>query len=150
MDNAVKLKLQPGFFKNGTEYQAAGRWADGDLVRWHNECIKPINGWIRKSDSATGVPLPALWAASGEAARSGIVVGDSEGGVNTYIGTNKAIYQISNSNTVTAVTPSGFTAKSQHPASGAGYVMFRYSYGAYGVRRPATAVATPMVFSWGF
>lgn len=149
-DNAIKLKLDAGFYKNGTEYQAAGRWADGDLVRWHNDNIKPINGWRIRTDFATNLRLAPLWTAVGEAARSGIALNDSLGGVNTYIGTNKKLYQVSNSNEVTDVTPPGFVAKPKHASTNTGYGTFRYSYGSYGDARPTLAIQTQMVFSWGF
>lgn len=149
-DGAIKLKLDAGFYKNGTEYQAAGRWLDGDLVRWHNDSIKPINGWQRKADFVTNLPLAPLWSTGGEAVRSGLAVGDTVGGVATYFGTNKKIYQLSNSNVKDDVTPAGFTAKPQHATADGGYGSFRYSYGQYGVKRPTRNASIPMVFSWGF
>jgi len=39
------LKLPPGMFRNGTEYQAKGRWIDGNLVRFVEKTIRPIGGW---------------------------------------------------------------------------------------------------------
>ena len=30
----VPLNLPPGLYRNGTTYQAKGRWAKGHLVRW--------------------------------------------------------------------------------------------------------------------
>lgn len=150
IDDAVKIKLDAGFWKNGTEYQAAGRWLDGDLVRWHNESIKPIGGWQPKLDLLTQEPMEPLWTLSGEAARSGIAVGDTIGGTNTYIGTNKAIYQISNSNAVSNVTPTGFVAKGQQAASNVGFGSGRYGAGKYGAPRSGAGAQVPMVFSWGF
>jgi hypothetical protein len=147
---AMKLKLPPGFYRNGTPYQSAGRWMSGDLVRWHNANIQPIYGWQIKEDFATKTPLAPLWLTSGEAARSMIAVGDTIGGVNTYIGTNKKIYRLSNSNVVTDVTPVGFSAKLKDATAGTGYGMFRYSHRSYGNKRPAVSDPVPMVFSWAF
>ena len=66
MPNSQKfpLKFPPGMFRNGTEYQAKGRWIDGNLVRFLEKTIRPIGGWenLQKDDppvditfSATGV-----------------------------------------------------------------------------------------------
>jgi hypothetical protein len=41
----VKLSLPAGVMKNGTEYQAAGRWTDAQLVRFLEGTIRPIGGW---------------------------------------------------------------------------------------------------------
>lgn len=147
---AMKLKLPPGFYRNGTGYQSAGRWMSGDLVRWHADNIKPINGWQRKVDLETDVPLPPLWSAPGEVARAIAAVGDTIGGINTYVGTNKAIYMLSNTNVVTNVTPTGFDPQGGNAEAGTGYGLFRYSYGQYGNARPAVADPVPMVFTWGF
>lgn len=149
-DNTVKLKLAPGFYRNGTPYQSAGRWMSGDLVRWHNDSIKPINGWLKKADFASTVEIGPLWDTSGEAARTLGAVGDTIGGVNSYVGTNKKIYQLAATNTVSDVTPEDFVAKPQHTSPGNGYGLFRYSYGSYGNQRPSSANPIPIVFSWGF
>ena len=47
----IPLKLPPGVFRNGTEYQAAGRWYDANLVRWYEGTLRPINGWRTRSSS---------------------------------------------------------------------------------------------------
>lgn len=42
----VPLKIPPGAFRNGTEYQAKGRWRDVNLVRWHeSNDTMPVRGW---------------------------------------------------------------------------------------------------------
>ena len=41
----IPLALKPGVFKNGTKYQAKGRWFDSDLVRFLNGALRPIGGW---------------------------------------------------------------------------------------------------------
>lgn len=148
----AKLKLPPGFYKNGTEYMSAGRYSDGDLIRWHNDTIVPINGWQIRVDFVTKLALPPLWGdgAATEAARSGIVLGDATSGVNTFIGSNKHIYHISNTNVVTDVTPAAFTTQPKHAGVAGGYGTFRYSYGKYGTPRPKQQGNLTNVFSWGF
>ena len=149
---AVKLKLPPGLYKNGTDYQAAGRWADSDLIRWHNDNIKPIFGWQVRTDLVLDAPLPPLWGdgTATEAARSGMPLPDGTGGSNIFIGTNKKIYMLSNSNVVTNVTPAGFAAQPKNAVFDTGYGRFRYSFGQYGTPRPTPQGNPINAFSWGF
>ena len=44
----IPIKLPPGVYKNGTEYQAAGRWNNANLVRWYENTLRPINGWRKR------------------------------------------------------------------------------------------------------
>lgn len=42
----IPLDLPPGIVRNGTEYQSAGRWRDGHLVRFGPQGIpQPVGGW---------------------------------------------------------------------------------------------------------
>jgi len=50
------LKYPPGVFRNGTRYQAKGRWFDANLVRWHEGTMQPLGGWQKLKDS-NGVDL---------------------------------------------------------------------------------------------
>ena len=51
----VNLQFQPGLFKNGTVYQAQGRWYDADLMRWSNGALGPMGGWRGWGESTTAV-----------------------------------------------------------------------------------------------
>ncbi len=147
----AKLKLPPGFYKNGTAYQGAGRWIDGDLMRWHNGVLQPITGWQPRYDYGAADDLPPIFADPAvEAVRSGIVLTDKVNGINTFLGTNAKIYMLSNTNVVSVVTPAGFTAEPKDALQAAGYGMFRYSFGKYGTPRPTVSQAVPNAFSWGF
>jgi hypothetical protein len=44
----VPLQLPPGVYRNGTEYQAQGRWHDASLVRWIDGTMRPVGGWQQK------------------------------------------------------------------------------------------------------
>ena len=41
----LPITLPPGVYKNGTDYQAKGRWFDSSLVRWYEDTIRPVGGW---------------------------------------------------------------------------------------------------------
>lgn len=43
----IPLQLPPGVKRNGTLYQAKGRWYSADLVRWWQGSMQPIGGWVR-------------------------------------------------------------------------------------------------------
>ena len=51
----LPLKIPPGVFRNGTEYQSKGRWRDANLVRWVNGQQTPIGGWRRVSAQFDGI-----------------------------------------------------------------------------------------------
>ncbi len=45
------LRIPPGVYRNGTEYQSAGRWFDANLVRWFEGTLRPWGGWRKRSSS---------------------------------------------------------------------------------------------------
>lgn len=57
IEDFIPLRLPPGMFANGTKYQAAGRWHEGNFVRFHEKTIRPIGGWQQHAltgDTITG------------------------------------------------------------------------------------------------
>jgi len=63
----LPIKIAPGFYRNGTDLDAAGRWRDGSLVRWEDGSLRPIGGWRQRVDSNfTEPPRGALaWIDNG-------------------------------------------------------------------------------------
>ena len=60
MGKLVPFQPPPGVFKNGTPYQAKGRWSDCNLVRWKDGRLQPLGGWEttigdRSSPTVTGI-----------------------------------------------------------------------------------------------
>ena len=45
----LPIKIPPGFYRNATQYQAKGRWFNGNLVRFSEGRLRPIGGWQRLS-----------------------------------------------------------------------------------------------------
>lgn len=41
------FEVPPGCYRNGTEYQSAGRWHDMAGVRFFARTIRPVGGWVR-------------------------------------------------------------------------------------------------------
>lgn len=50
----VPLKVPPGVFRQGTEYQSQGRYFDADLVRWFEGTLRPVGGWRQYRTAING------------------------------------------------------------------------------------------------
>lgn len=62
----VPLQLPPGVYRNGTEYQAQGRWHDASLVRWIDGTMRPVGGWDQRVQLGESPMRGALtWMTSG-------------------------------------------------------------------------------------
>ena len=119
----IPLKLPPGVFRNGTEYQAAGRWYDANLVRWYEGTLRPINGWrTRSSSQMTG------------SCRGIITWRDNSG--NRYIGagTHSKLYAMNEAGTLKDITPTGFTSGYASSTTLTGYGYSTYGTFAYGIQ----------------
>jgi hypothetical protein len=55
MGKLVPFQPPPGVFKNGTPYQAKGRWSDCNLVRWKDGQLQPLGGWERVIDPGSSI-----------------------------------------------------------------------------------------------
>lgn len=71
----VPLKLPAGAFRNGTEYQAKGRWRDVNLVRWQEGAMRPVGG-LDMPDSS--LPVDGADALTDDV-RAGLAWTDSNG-----------------------------------------------------------------------
>ena len=64
------IQLQPGVYKQGTDYQARGHWLDADCIRWSMGATSPIGGWAlwgnttaNRLPEADGIPRTSItWA----------------------------------------------------------------------------------------
>lgn len=128
----LPLKIPPGVYKNGTEYQARGRWADADLVRWHEGSMRPIGGWRKHTSTAvTGKARGFLaWMASGN---------DRE----VALGTASKLYAMGEDSTLYDITPSGLVVGSENAVAATGYGSQLYGAHNYGTARPTTTQYSP-------
>lgn len=138
----IPLKIPPGVYRNGTEYQSAGRWFDANLVRWYESTLRPIGGWRKKSDTAlTGLCRGILTWRTNTGAR--------------YIaaGTQSKLYAMDENNVIKEITPTGIASGRADAVSGTGYGYNTYGSFAYGIARPdAGAIAPATTWSldtWG-
>ena len=120
----VPLQIPPGFHRNGTDLEGAGRWRDGSLVRWREGSLRPIYGWQQRIDSMFSVAPRALFAWQTAGTDRWIAGG-------TF---NKLIVADSAYN-VSDITPVGLTAGTLSAEPITGYGSGLYGTGFYGVPR---------------
>jgi hypothetical protein len=128
----IPLKLPPGIYRNGTEYQSAGRWYDANLVRWYENTLRPMGGWRKR---ATG-QMSGL-------CRGFLTWRDNDGDRFIAAGTNTKLYAMNEAGTLKEITPTGFTAGIADAVSKTGYGYGTYGSLAYGTARPDTGTITP-------
>jgi hypothetical protein len=137
----IPLKIPPGVYRNGTEYQALGRWYDSNLVRWFENTLRPIGGWRKKSTSAmTGL------------CRGLIAWRDNSANRFAAAGTQSKLYAMNTLGVVKDITPTGFTAGSANATGTTGYGYSLYGDSTYGTARPDTGLVPATTWSldtWG-
>ena len=106
----VQLDIPPGLYKNGTIYQAAGRWYDGDLVRWFENSLRPIGGWQKMSDTAFS-----------DISRGMHAYYDNSNQRRVIVGTTSNLYVYAEGKARHDITPSGITPGVIDAASQVGY-----------------------------
>lgn len=57
----TKIELQPGMYREGTNYSAEGRYYDGDKVRFRSGKPEKIGGWVRLSNNTFLGISRSLW-----------------------------------------------------------------------------------------
>lgn len=137
----MPLKLPPGVFRNGTNYESKGRWNNVNQIRWHQEVMRPVGGWVRSLDDEvlTGV------------CRSGLGWRMNDGGRRLVLVTEQKMYAW-NGGTLSDITPVGYTVGRVSTSQGFGYGTGAYGVEEYGTERPtgtALAATTWSMDLWG-
>ena len=138
----VPIRIPAGVYRNGTEYQSAGRWFDSNLVRWFENTLRPWGGWRKRSTSQmTGVSRGMLtWRTNAD---------------ERYIaaGTPTKLYAMNEAGTLKDITPTTFTTGITDATLKTGYGYSTYGSSAYGVARPDLGAIIPATTwsmdSWG-
>jgi hypothetical protein len=145
MPKYAQLRFPPGVYRNGTLYQAKGRWYAANLVRWSEGTMQPIGGWVKVQDTTdtdldVTDPVRGLygWRSTGQAAY-------------LALGTYNKAYAFS-AGVLTDITPAGFTAGGEGASTSEGdYGNATYGDGAYNVGSGAgTGAAITEANSWAF
>lgn len=128
----IPLKIQPGVFKNGTKYQAKGRWFDSDLIRWFGgsraeTALQAIGGWAQLKDSSDAN------VAVTQPPRAMFGWRDNDGIAHLAIGSFCKAWAFV-TGTLTEITPSGITCGTEDAevTNGGAYGEGDYGDGPYG------------------
>ena len=113
----VPLDIPAGVYRNGTEYEAKGRWYETNQVRWLEGRLEPIGGWTKYDSIA-----PAL---TGKA-RGIHAWRDNDEFRTVAIGTESNLY-VSQGGSFTDISPADLVLGRPDTLIGAGY-----GAGAYG------------------
>jgi hypothetical protein len=137
----LPLAIPPGAYRNGTEYQASGRWGDCSLVRWREGTMGPVGGWQLRVDVTTTPPRAALaWS-------------DLSNDARFACGTATALFSVSASGTVTDITPAGLTPGDVDADVNTGFGGGFFGVDYYGTERPDTGnygeATTWALDNWG-
>ncbi len=131
-ETLIPLKFPPGFFQNGTQYQAKGRWFQGNFVRFFEQTIRPIGGWTVVSDSSGNALAP--FSGVGRAAL-GFVAAD--GSWFFGLATTTKLY-VFGGGTLFDITPAGFITGAQDTTAATG----GFGQGAFGVANFGSGATT--------
>ena len=112
--------MPPGLFKNGTLFQAKGRWHDANLVRFFDDTIRPVGGW-RRLQSDANTDFPPLDGVP----RGSFAYRTDTGGVVQVFGTTSKLYAVIGG-VLKDITPGGFVP-------GLVSTKFTTATGAYGI-----------------
>lgn len=143
LENLLALKLPPGLYRNGTRYQAKGRWYDANLVRFYEGAVRPVQGW-RVAFDADGNAMPALAgvprAALGWRSATGVPL--------LAVGTTEKLYVIKDGVTYD-ITPEDFNPGAADSGSGNGdYGDGLYGKNLYGVGKAVLAAHLTEADTW--
>lgn len=122
----IPLKLPPGVYRVGTDFEGSNRWRDANLVRWHQGSMRPVGGWREKADASSVITA---------APRAIHIWVDNTQGANTALGTANELVYVNASGTATDITPTSFTTGDEDAAINYAFGGSFYGTGLYGVRR---------------
>jgi hypothetical protein len=124
----IPLKPPPGAWRNGTRYEAKGRWYDVNLVRWLNGRLRPVGGWQRFVSAPISAP-----------ARGGIAWRDNTNFRWLALGTADGLY-VHDGGALFDITPVGFQPGRVDSLYGLGWGAGAYGTEAYGTARSSSSI----------
>lgn len=136
-DTLVPLKPPPGAWRNGTRYEAKGRWYDVNLVRWLNGRMRPVGGWQKFSLSNLATPP-----------RGGKAWRDNEQARWLVLGSSSGLFA-HDGGSLLEITPTGFVPGRVDSVYGLGWGSGLYGSAAYGTARTSTGIVLDAA-TWSF
>ncbi len=123
----VPLDLKAGFYRNGTDLDAANRWRDGSLVRWRDGSLRPVGGWQEFKTGFSTNPVRGAHA------------WESLGGTSYFAGGSyNELKASTGGGVVFDITPTVMAAGRENAAQNVGFSGGFYGTGYYGTQRPST------------
>ena len=126
----VPLNIPKGMYRNGTEYMSMGRWRDGNLVRWHEDALRPVGGWRPRA----------------EADNTSVDIGGIVRGVHTWVnndgeryaafGTHDSLVAMLESSVTDDITPAALTTGRVDATISTGWGAASWGLFGWGVARP--------------
>lgn len=126
----IPLKIPPGVYRVGTDYESSNRWRDSNLIRWHQGSMRPVGGWRQKADISSSVTA---------APRAMHVWVDNTQGANTAIGTANELVYVNSSGTPTDITPVSFNTGNEDAQINYSFGGGFFGTGLYGVVREGSS-----------
>lgn len=137
----IPLQLPAGIYRNGTEYQAKGRWLDSNLIRWSEGIMAPVGGWRLRATVTDKPP------------RGAVAWRDLASDRWVAVGTYEKLLVLAASGAVTDITPAGLTVGTKDAATNSAYGGGFYGAETFGTPRAESAgVAAATTWSldnWG-
>ena len=126
----IPLNIPKGQYANGTEYQSLGRWRDVNLVRWHEDALRPVGGWRPRAQS-DNTPVTA----------GGVVRGvhtwiDNDGERYAAFGSHNTLTAMLESSVTANVTPAALTTGRVDATINTGWGAGGWGLFGWGVARP--------------
>jgi len=150
MPEYLPINIPPGFRRHGVEMESAGRWRDGNLVRWEEGSVRPVGGWatLKRETAGEIVDVVVPGAEIPRGAHSWI----SNGGAKYLaVATTSFLYAAGVDLILGDITPVGFTAGSV--GENLGYGGKKYGRSVYGTERTSDGIAAPKAVwsldNWG-
>ncbi len=132
----IPLNIPAGVYRNGTEYQAANRWRDANLVRWHEGALRPIGGWRQ-----------FITADVDDACRGACAWSDNSGNKWLATGSKDALYVMDDEGATFDITPTGLTTGREDASVFTGFGALSWGSFEWGTERPETGIVNPAT-SW--
>ena len=120
----IPLQLPAGVYRNGTDFQASNRWRDSHLVRWIDNTIRPIGGWVAKTTDEGDYPMRGSIAWKANDGEKYLAAGNATQLV-TYL----------DDGTLKDITPAGLVAGAADGSLNAGFGGSYYGSSYYGTER---------------
>ena len=138
----IPLQIPKGQYRNGTDLMSQGRWRDVNLVRWHEDALRPVGGWRQR----LSIDLSGT-------SRAIIAWEDNSGARYLAAGTHNKLYAINASGTTTDITPAGLVAGRVDASVNSGFGGGNYGKEEYGVARQDSSLLLPATVwsldNWG-